>query len=48
MSNEMGQIRFQALSDRGLVRANNEDNYLVKEDAGFFAVCDGLGGHAAG
>ena len=48
MSNETGQIRFQALSDRGLVRANNEDNYLVKEDAGFFAVCDGLGGHAAG
>lgn len=48
MSNEAGQIRFQALSDRGLVRANNEDNYLVKEEAGVFAVCDGLGGHAAG
>ncbi len=48
MSNEPGQIRFQAQSDRGLVRANNEDNYLVKEETGFSAVCDGLGGHAAG
>jgi protein phosphatase len=48
MSDGPGQIRFQAKSDRGLVRANNEDNYLVKEALHFFAVCDGLGGHAAG
>ncbi len=48
MFDETGQVRFQAQSDRGLVRANNEDNYLVKEENGFFAVCDGLGGHAAG
>ena len=45
---ETGRIRFQAQSDRGLVRANNEDNYLVQEKTGLFAVCDGLGGHAAG
>jgi protein phosphatase len=31
-----------------LVRANNEDNFLVQEETGLFAVCDGLGGHAAG
>ena len=42
------EIRFLAQSDRGLVRANNEDNYLVQEETGLFAVCDGLGGHAAG
>ncbi len=45
---ETGQIRCQAQSDRGLVRANNEDNYLVQEESGLFVVCDGLGGHAAG
>jgi protein phosphatase len=42
------EIRFLAQSDRGLVRANNEDNFLVQEETGLFAVCDGLGGHAAG
>ena len=42
------EIRFLAQSDRGLVRANNEDNYLVQEETGLFAVFDGLGGHAAG
>jgi len=48
MLKETGRIRFQAQTDRGLVRANNEDNYLVHEETGLFVVCDGLGGHAAG
>lgn len=43
-----GRIRFQAQSDRGLVRANNEDNFLAQEESRLFVVCDGLGGHAAG
>lgn len=30
----------------GLVRATNEDNYLLGN--GLFAVADGLGGHEAG
>ena len=37
-----------ALTDVGLVRARNEDDYLLKPEAGFFAVADGMGGHAAG
>jgi len=32
----------------GRVRENNEDNYLFAPDRGLFAVCDGMGGHAAG
>lgn len=37
-----------ALSDVGQKRAHNEDNYLVAEDLGLFAVADGMGGHQAG
>jgi len=32
----------------GNVREHNEDNHLVDTDRGLFAVCDGMGGHAAG
>jgi protein phosphatase len=42
------KLYFQALSDPGWYRENNEDAYLTRDDIGLFAVCDGLGGHAAG
>lgn len=36
------------LSDIGLVRANNEDAYLVSKEINFYALADGMGGHLAG
>ena len=37
-----------AATDRGQLRSNNEDTYLVLAHQGVFAVADGMGGHAAG
>lgn len=37
-----------ALTDVGLVRKDNEDNYLVSEKRGLFVVADGMGGHDGG
>ncbi len=37
-----------AISDKGLQRDGNEDQYLIDESLGLYVVCDGMGGHAAG
>lgn len=44
------ETRFKAegKTDVGLKREHNEDNILVADDMGLFAVADGMGGHAAG
>lgn len=39
-------LMWGARSDVGCVRSHNEDSYLVQQP--LFAVCDGMGGHAAG
>ena len=40
---------FIGLTDTGVVRTANQDNYFVDEDKGrFFIVADGMGGHAGG
>jgi PPM family protein phosphatase len=44
----IGTVIASAVTNEGLVRANNEDSYLVDTDAGIFIVADGMGGHAAG
>jgi PPM family protein phosphatase len=37
-----------AVTDRGLVRPNNEDALLCAPERGLYIVADGMGGHAAG
>lgn len=40
--------RFAGLSDPGLVRAVNQDDYYIDPGGRFFIVADGMGGHAGG
>ena len=42
------KARASGLSDIGRVRDTNEDQFLVDEEHGLYAVADGMGGHAAG
>jgi len=41
-------IRFEGVTDQGLVRPNNEDTWACDPDADFFLVSDGMGGMASG
>ncbi len=42
------RLEVFGMTHKGLVRPNNEDNYLVDKDKGVFAVSDGMGGAASG
>lgn len=42
------KILSAGVTDKGLVRANNEDNLVVEERINLFVVADGAGGLAAG
>ena len=42
------RIDFFAKTDVGRVRKENQDYFGYLEESGFFIVCDGMGGGAAG
>jgi protein phosphatase len=42
------RLRVGAGTDKGRVRALNEDAYMSRADEGLFVVCDGMGGAPAG
>ncbi|NJL45450.1 MAG: serine/threonine-protein phosphatase [Leptolyngbyaceae cyanobacterium SM2_3_12] len=39
---------FSGLSDPGLLRTSNQDDYYLDPEGRFFIVADGMGGHAGG
>ncbi len=39
---------YGALTDKGKVRSENEDAYIVEPELGLFLVSDGMGGHRGG
>lgn len=39
---------FAGLSDPGLLRSSNQDDYYIDPNGRFFIVADGMGGHAGG
>lgn len=41
-------ILFNARTDVGRIREQNEDNFLVDRKLQLYVVCDGMGGHASG
>ena len=42
------RITSTGMTDVGLKRGHNEDNYLINEELNLFVVADGMGGHAGG
>lgn len=42
------KFSFTALTDSGLVRSTNQDDYYVEPEGRFAIVADGMGGHAGG
>ena len=48
VSNAFAEPAAAGLTDRGVVREQNEDSIFWLKDAGVYVVADGMGGHAAG
>ena len=50
LSGRRRAVVFESLgvTDRGLRRHHNEDQFLIRDDLTLYVVADGMGGHAAG
>lgn len=46
--NNISNVSFYGLTDKGRKRKHNEDNFYCSKELGLFIVCDGIGGHQAG
>ena len=46
--NFRGMLHFVGLTDKGMVRSNNEDAFITDVDLGLVVVADGMGGYKAG
>ncbi len=44
----MLKLLFSGVTDPGLVRSSNQDDYYIDPQGRFFIVADGMGGHAGG
>ena len=44
----MLRLLFSGMTDPGLLRSSNQDDYYIDPDGRFFIVADGMGGHAGG
>jgi len=44
----MNELLMAGITDPGLVRGQNEDNFAIVPEAGLAVVADGMGGHQAG
>ncbi len=42
------RITSCGMTDVGVKRTNNEDNYLINDEMSLFVCCDGMGGHVGG
>ena len=42
------RITSCGMTDVGMKRTNNEDNYLINDELNLFVCCDGMGGHVGG